>query len=595
LTLNNIGELEQVQGRYPEALEAYEQALVIIKEVADPAGEGALRNNLGRLYRLQGQPEEALASFQKALAIFEAIRTAAGSDAGRTGFIAQYSATYQVVVDLLYQQGQPEAAFLVTEQGRARSFLDSLVTGRVQLSDTGATELLAQEREDYARRQAAQDALAKARALRPPQPELVRELESQLAGAERAYEAMQQRLAARGDDLASLIPGRSPDYVLGVRQVQQRLAEKTTLLSYYILEDRVLAFLISKREFQVIPLSVSPTQLASQITAFRDFGDIEKAHPASLISLYDWLIEPLKPYLPDTPELSPAEGGANPPASSGERPPQLMIIPHGALHYLPFAALTDGERYLIDDYSLTVLPSASALPFIQENARQTADQPLPSPLILGNPATGDFDTTAVFATTRDQLGSLPFAEKEARRIGQLYEVVPLTGIAATESALEERVPRAGILHLAAHGFYNPVTPLSSLIALAPDKENDGWLTVGEVYGLDLDQTDLVVLSACETQLGQKGFETGLGVTAGDEVVGLTRAFIFAGTPSVLASLWKVEDEATSLLMERFYTHLQAGMGKAEALRQAQLEVRAEYPNPYYWAAFILSGDPGTRP
>jgi CHAT domain-containing protein len=166
--------------------------------------------------------------------------------------------------------------------------------------------------------------------------------------------------------------------------------------------------------------------------------------------------------------------------------------------------------------------------------------------------------------------------------------------------LRERVAEAGIVHLAAHGYYNPVAPLSSLIALAPDDPStgpssgsgnfsgqatyDGWLTVGEVYGLDLSQTDLVVLSACQTQLGE--------LSAGDELVGLTRAFIFAGTPTVVASLWNVDDEATSLLMERFYRHLKEGTGKAEALRQAQLETMAEYPDPYYWAAFIMSGDGG---
>jgi CHAT domain-containing protein len=127
--------------------------------------------------------------------------------------------------------------------------------------------------------------------------------------------------------------------------------------------------------------------------------------------------------------------------------------------------------------------------------------------------------------------------------------------------------------------------LFSTIHLAEDKENDGRLEVHEVYGLDLEEsTDLVVLSACQTQLG--------ALSAGDEVVGLTRAFLYAGTPSVMASLWSVDDEATALLMERFYTHLEAGMGKGEALRQAQVDVRAEYPHPYYWAAFVLTGDAG---
>jgi CHAT domain-containing protein len=280
--------------------------------------------------------------------------------------------------------------------------------------------------------------------------------------------------------------------------------------------------------------------------------------------------------------------------------PHLTMIPHQQLHYLPFAALTDGERYLIDDYTLTVLPSASVLPFIQENARQTAYTGPPVPLILGNPTTADYDTVASLAVEesqyRDQLGALPYAEKEAKAIAQLFGVQPLIGEAATESAVWEQVSQANLLHLAAHGHFNPAAPLTSLIALAPDnpenpkskiqnpKSVDGWLTVAEVYGLPLANTNLVVLSACETHLGD--------LSEGDELVGLTRALIFAGTPSVIASLWAVEDEATARLMERFYTHLKDGLGKAEALRQAQLEIREEYSNPYYWSGFVLSGDPG---
>jgi CHAT domain-containing protein len=204
-------------------------------------------------------------------------------------------------------------------------------------------------------------------------------------------------------------------------------------------------------------------------------------------------------------------------------------------------------------------------------------------LILGNPATGDHDAAAL-ATERDELGNLRFAEQEAEAIAALYETDALIREAATESVVRERAGASHILHLAAHGVYNPVAPLQSLIALAPSYEHDGWLTAAEVYGLDLANADLVVLSACQSHLGD--------LTAGDELVGLTRAFFFAGTPSVIASLWSVNDEATGLLMERFYTHLREGTGKAEALRQAQIEVREEYPNPYYWSAFVLSGDGG---
>ncbi len=112
------------------------------------------------------------------------------------------------------------------------------------------------------------------------------------------------------------------------------------------------------------------------------------------------------------------------------------------------------------------------------------------------------------------------------------------------------------------------------------------LTVSDVYGLDLKKADLVVLSACQTQLGV--------LSRGDDVVGLTRAFIYAGAPSVISSLWSVDDQATGLLMTSFYKHLRSGMSKAAALRAAQADTRAAYPHPYYWAAFVLTGDPGKQ-
>jgi CHAT domain-containing protein len=214
------------------------------------------------------------------------------------------------------------------------------------------------------------------------------------------------------------------------------------------------------------------------------------------------------------------------------------------------------------------------------------------------------------------------------------------GEAATETAIRRQASLAGILHLAAHGEYNLDNALYSTLYLAPDQtlsvqgdtlgvpagagaslgdnlgnstdkpgslgdtlgnqpdplkpedsqriapERDGRLEAHEVYSLDLDRAELVVLSACQTQLGQ--------LSAGDELVGLTRAFMFAGAPTVVASLWNVDDAATALLMERFYSHLKAGLGKSAALRQAQLDLiqEAAYSEPYYWAGFVLSGDGG---
>ena len=143
-----------------------------------------------------------------------------------------------------------------------------------------------------------------------------------------------------------------------------------------------------------------------------------------------------------------------------------------------------------------------------------------------------------------------------------------------------RAGQAGILHLAAHAELNEANPLFTRIKLAPD---GGDLEMHEVFGLDLSRTGLVVLSACSTQMGK--------LSAGDELEGLTRAFLYAGTPAVVASLWDVADEpSTSFFMQRFYTHLRQRTGRAEALRLAQRETRRRFPRPYQWAAFVLTGD-----
>jgi CHAT domain-containing protein len=153
--------------------------------------------------------------------------------------------------------------------------------------------------------------------------------------------------------------------------------------------------------------------------------------------------------------------------------------------------------------------------------------------------------------------------------------------------LREVVSGTAILHLAAHGGYDPSDPLSSLIALAPGGGEDGKLQTREIFGLPLKGSELVVLSACETNVGE--------ISGGDDVVGLTRAFFFAGAPSVLSSLWSVDDKATEVLMTSFYKHwLEEGMSKAQALQAAQAEVRANprWASPFFWAAFTLNGHEG---
>ena len=255
----------------------------------------------------------------------------------------------------------------------------------------------------------------------------------------------------------------------------------------------------------------------------------------------------------------------------------LIIVPHGELHYLPFGALTNGVRYLVELYTISYLPSASTLSRIHGKST-IMDTDV---LILGNP-----DTTE---------GSVPGAEQEALAIGALFDVEPLLRKDATERALFLQASDAAIIHIAAHGNLDPVDPMTSTIYLAATPGSDGRLTVKDIFSLDLhENTDLVSLSGCETKVGNTGtsstFRAG---SEGDDLIVLNRAFMVAGASSVVASLWSVDDEATVPILTQFYENIRDGMGKAEALRSAQITVRHNYPefaHPRYWAAFVLTGD-----
>jgi CHAT domain-containing protein len=243
----------------------------------------------------------------------------------------------------------------------------------------------------------------------------------------------------------------------------------------------------------------------------------------------------------------------------------LIIVPHGVLHYLPMNALHDGRSYLIDRYSISMMPSASTLKYLSKrNVGKNGGI-----LIFGNPDLGDAKLDLAYAEqeARDVAGIRPNSKVFVRK-------------EATETALRKYSNDYSYLHFATHGQFNPEYPLQSALLLAPDSQYNGMLSVNKIYSLNL-AADLVTLSACETGLSK--------IANGDDLVGLIRGFLYAGSSSIVASLWKVDDLATSQLMTRFYKEMYR-TDKREALRTAQLETKKKYPHPYYWASFQLTGN-----
>jgi len=252
------------------------------------------------------------------------------------------------------------------------------------------------------------------------------------------------------------------------------------------------------------------------------------------------------------------------PVASRIRTPRLTIVAHGALHYLPFAALMDGDQYLVDRYAIRMLPSASVLQFLRPHRPNEAGQSL----VLGNPDLHNPDM------------DLPGAQTEAQTVAGLLSTPNLLlRDRATKEAFTRLAPAAKYVHVASHGEFDDRHPLASALLLSAPQGQDNRLTVSDMYELGLD-AELVTLSACETGLGAVG--------SGDDVVGLTRGLLYAGASSVVTSLWKVDDESTGQLMAQMYRNL-AKKAPDESLRGAQLDTRKKFPHPYYWAAFYLTG------
>jgi CHAT domain-containing protein len=546
-SLQAIGVIYSKLGPYPQALDYSERALAIWRELGDRAGEAGTLADIGLAHERRGEPQQALVYYRHSIEVSESIRASATLEEFKTSLAGRYAHAYERAVLLLMRLGHVQEAFDVSERARARTFLDQMGNAHLDVLRRGDPRLLEQEQALRLELATLGRRLRQAGGSRgQPRDDAIRALVAEQATKQSEYEHLLTRLKLSNPEYASLV---SVD-PLTLAAVQERLDRDTTLLSYFVTRDETLAFAVTRESFAAVQIPVGEQDLQDAINQFRDSHPSDPM-PSSLPQLHAWLVAPVRAHL-----LTPAVG----------------IVPHGVLHYLPFAALTDGRRYFGDDHVLFSLPSASTLDFVQQKRKG--------------------DMGSLLAVAQGQAEGLPplrHAEQEARTIAALYGTRALVGGEATESAFSAGARGAGILHLAAHGQLNTASPLFSRIVLAPDGVSDGSLEVHEVYGLDLASADLVVLSACQTQLGAQ--------SRGDDVVGLNRAFIYAGAPTVIASLWSVDDQATREFMTSFYAHLRQGMGKAAALQAAQaaLRVQERYRHPYFWAAFVLTGDPGAGP
>jgi CHAT domain-containing protein/Tfp pilus assembly protein PilF len=558
-----FGDAQSRLNRYEEAKKSYGEALMESEKVQSADSMGRAQSGLGRIAEKEGDNQKAFEHYAKAITIIESMRGKFTDPGLKALFMKDKVRVYERMIQLLQKMQRTSEAFHYLERARARVMLDMLAEKGFSSKNKEENKLLTQERTlrkrideistehgriGFETPQEIEEGMSEAQEPERQIPELER-MQAQ-------HRAILDKIEKLNSELASLV-SINP---LKASEIQGLLDPDAALLAYFLGQEANFVFVASREQVLAKPLGTDREKLFRSIREFRAKAVEEitrdsltmKTYEKPLSELYEMLIQPVEREI------------------SGKR--HLVIVPHGILHYLPFQALLSKEgKYLIESFTISYLPSATVLKYARaKNHRNRVDL-----FAVGNPVT--------------DLPPLPGAEREAQEVSALFEKkLLLTGRQATKTLMESQSPKYDLLHLSTHGEMIESNPLRSNLRFTPSKNDDGKLTVSEIFDMEI-KANLVTLSACETAL-VKG--EGGDFPQGDDLVGLSRAFIHAGAPSVVASLWRVSDESTVELMRVFYRNLKNNMSKSEALQKAQLDLMKSgiSSHPYFWAPFILLGD-----
>jgi len=551
--LYSRAELARVQRRFDTALQQYREAENAQSRIGDPELLWQVLLGRARAQEASGNVSGAIASLEAAVQLIEGVRGRLQEPRFRSGYIEDKFEVYLELMRLQLKQGRTEDAFSTAERLRARSFVEQL-GGRATVPltvDDRRKEIELRERV-RGLQQSLEDTDESGA---PAYPErAINRFSQELARAEKEYAAFLDD-HARSHGAIGVVPT--------AQAIQRRLAPDQGLVEYVVGPESVIVFVLTTRAMQVKTLPLREPDVAARIDLLRDLirrpGDDRWRKPAARLSTQ--LLEPVD-----------RAGWLY-----GVR--RLYVVPHGVLTYLPFAVLplpaaADGAL-LVDRYTIAYLPAAAAL--------------------LRVPSAID-DRRSLLAVAPAR-GGLRHTPEEARAIDALFQphARTLIGAEATEGRFKRMAGEFRMLHLATHGYFNRSSPLLSGLELEADEGDDGILRVHEILDLPL-QASLVTLSACDTALGSGYFAD---TPAGDEFVALNRAFLAAGSASVMATLWQVDDAASVSLMKQFYGRLRTSVVEgdaANALAQAQRALRRspQHGHPYYWAAYVVIGE-GTPP
>jgi CHAT domain-containing protein/Tfp pilus assembly protein PilF len=619
-TLTNLGALDRADGNYLQAAAHLDEAVEINRTIRFPNGEATALAELARVERSRGNYQVAHQRAESALSAFESVRLAVASPALRASFFASVRDIQELDIDILMrlhadhpEEGFGAAALFASERGRARSLLELLHESSAEIRRGVDTALLERERE-----------LERTIALKAEQQTRSgKQTEDEASAAVKELDA----LATALERVQSRIRETSPQYAalthpvpLTLSEIQAKvLDDDTVLLQYGLGAEKSFVWTVTTTSLDVFELP-RRADIESAVRHLYDALMARNQKPAgeTTAARARRILQADQAYSSAAATATRMLLGSVASRIKGKR---LLIVGEGVLQYLPFAALPEpgtsesGKASpLIANHEIITAPSASVMAVLrQETAgRKQAEKAL---LVLADPVFSADDARVVQRGTpgagasitqasaadalkpSDDMGGqeflrLRFSRHEAQEIARLTQPaltrVALDFDASRETVLSTDLGQYRIVHLATHSLLDNQRPeLSGVVLSLVDRSGrprNGFLRLYDIYNLKLG-SDLVVLSACQTARG--------GEIEGEGLIGLTRGFLYAGAPRVVATLWEVDDRTTALVMKHFYEGmLMRGQRPAAALRSAQAEVARTrgWESPYYWAAFTLQGE-----
>ncbi|MTJ10426.1 CHAT domain-containing protein, partial [Anabaena sp. UHCC 0204] len=603
-TLGNLGITYNSLEDYSIAIDYYQKSLVIARSIKHPRTEGGALGNLGIAYNSLGEYSTAIDYQQQFLAITREIndRFGEGGALGSLGVTYHNLGDYPKAIKYL-QQSLAIARSIKDRLGEGQS-LDNLGVSLYKLGNLSLAEsTLLEGIKVYESLRGRELKDSEKVSIFETQRNTYAILQKVLIAQNKTDTALEIAERGRGRAFVELLTSRlSPDSkaqlptsptIAEIKQIAK--VKKATLIQYSIISDDFkIQGKLQNKESELYIWVIKPTgEVTFRKADLKSLWEKENTTLGELITtsrqsigvrgrgiilsqipdaakvkqkfrrLHELLIEPIADLLP---------------SNENER---VIFVPQGELFLVPFPALQDDKgKYLIEKHTILTAPSIQVLDLTRQQRLGNGKSGVGKGevLVAGNPTMPKVVLEP--GKPAQQLSNLKWAEKEAKDIAALFKTQAITGNQATKAATVQQMTQARIIHLATHGLFDDLRGLGSAIALAPSGQDDGLLTAEDIFNMKLN-ADLVVLSACDT---------GRGRVTGDGVIGLSRSLISAGVPSVIVSLWAVDDNSTSVLMTEFYQNLQQNVDKATALRNAMLNTMKTHPEPKYWAAFTLIGE-----